>query len=328
MKTSKQSNEILKQAIISLVHRTQYVGEYEGNRVDLTIAGRFEYITVDKSDYPVVGDVVLFRQIDETKGIIERVKRRRNTLRRSGVSLTNEAQVLASNIDIIFVCMAMDEDFNMKKLSNFISLTYDVDAEVVILLTKKDVTTKEDSFVQRVNNVYKEEIMAMSIYHEADIENLEQRIGQKTAVFIGSSGVGKSSLINRLLKEDRLKVNEVRDSDAQGRHTTTHRELIHLPQGGTVIDTPGIRVVESHFVEDLDDAFEEVIALADECKFRDCKHENEPGCHVLEAIEDGILTIERFASYQKVLKLNRYHKKRDLERKRMMEKKNTYPEKG
>lgn len=328
MKTSKQTNDSLKQAVITAVHRTNYVSECEGNTLHLTLAGRLQYITVDKSDYPVVGDHVLIRQVDHSSGVIESVKARKNILKRSGVSLTNEAQILAANIDIIFVCMAMDKDFNMRKLGNFLSLTYSVDAEVVILLTKKDVTEQEASYIERVNSVYKEEIKTMSIYDETDILDLQESIGEKTAVFIGSSGVGKSSLINALLEDNHLKVNDVRNSDSQGRHTTTHRELIHLPRGGVVIDTPGIRVVESHFVDDVDDAFEEVIALAEGCKFRDCKHENEPGCHVREAIENGTLTIERFESYQKVIKLNRYHKKRDIERKRMMEKKNTYPVKG
>lgn len=328
MNTSKKQTDLLKEAVITAVHRTEYVCECDGKTIHLVLAGRFQYLTFDKSDYPVVGDKVMVRIVDEHTGVIESVCARKNVLMRAGVSPSSDAQILAANIDIIFVCMAMDKDFNMKKLQNFLSLTYDVGAKTVILLTKKDVTENQEAYINQVKSTHKEEIQTISVYDEEDIEALEHYIGLDTAVFIGSSGVGKSSLINALLKEERFKVNDVRESDAQGRHTTTHRELIHLPSGGVVIDTPGIRVVYSHFVDDVDDAFEEVIAISETCKFRDCKHENEPGCAVKKALKNDELTEERFEAYKKILKLNKYHQKRDNERKRLMEKKNAYPKSG
>ena len=180
-------------------------------------------------------------------------------------------------------------------------------------------------YIQQVREHFDEELMVVSSYDEEDMKQVEARITHDTSIFVGSSGVGKSSIINALLKEEKFQVNSVRQSDSQGRHTTTHRELIHLPNGGKVIDTPGIRIVYSHIVDDLDDAFEEVLLLAEKCKFRDCKHEQEPGCNVQKALEEDVLSVERFEAYKKIVKLNRYHKKRDQERARMLEKKNAYP---
>ena len=324
MHTSKQVDG-LKEAVITCVHRTEYLAESEGQNIKASLAGRFHYLTFDKSEYPVVGDKVLIRMVDEETGVIESVEVRKNVFQRSGVGLSKEAQVLAANVDIIFVCMGLDKDFNIKKLQNFLSLTYSVDAQVVILLTKKDLVSDPSEYIQQVRDHFDEELMVVSSYVGEDMKQVEARIAQDTSIFVGSSGVGKSSIINALLKEEKFQVNSVRESDSQGRHTTTHRELIHLPNGGKVIDTPGIRIVYSHIVDDLDDAFEEVLLLAEKCKFRDCKHEQEPGCNVQKALEEDVLSVERFEAYKKIVKLNRYHKKRDQERARMLEKKNAYP---
>lgn len=324
MYTSKQEDG-LKKAVVIAVHRTEYITECDGQRVSASLAGRFHYLTFDKNDYPVVGDYVLLRMVDAKAGVIESVESRRNVFKRSGVGLSGEAQVLAANLDSIFVCMGLDKDFNIRKLQNFLSLTYGVDADVVILLTKRDLVEDVSSYRDEVQEHFDEEILVVSSYNEEDIREIEQKIGQGTTIFVGSSGVGKSSIINALLEEEKFKVNSVRESDSQGRHTTTHRELLHLANGGKVIDTPGIRIVYSHVVEDVEDAFEEVLVFAENCKFRDCKHEKEPGCNVRKALEDGDLSEERFKAYTKILKLNRYHKKRDQERVRMMDKKNAYP---
>jgi ribosome biogenesis GTPase len=324
MSTSTQENA-LKDALITAVHRTGYMVEHEGKIFQASLSGRFHYLTFEKSDYPVVGDKVYVRIVDQDKGIIESLQTRKNVLKRSGVKSDEQAQLLAANVDLIFVCMAMDHDFHLKKLQNFLSLTYDTQAETVILLTKKDLAEDTESYINKIRERYHQEIMLVSSFEKEDLKKVQKRIGQKTSIFVGSSGVGKSSIINGLLGEEKLLVQGVRASDSQGRHTTTHRELIHLPNGGVVIDTPGIRVVYSHMVEDLEDAFEEVALLAEDCKFRDCKHEEEPACNVRSALADGRLSRERFEAYQKILKLNRYHKQRDQERKRIIEKKNAYP---
>lgn len=311
--------DLIKGRVI-LTHYSKYIVELEDKKYSCEVSGRFKYTAYNKSDYPVVGDYVLFRKTNELEGIIERVEDRQSTLKRLAITAVHDSQIVASNIDIVFVCMALDNDFNIKKLINFISMSYSNEYETILLLTKSDAGTYIDKKVEEVKMSTDVTTFVLSAFNDSDIDNLSDLIGEKTCVFLGSSGVGKSTLVNKLLGYEHMETNEIRMSDSQGRHTTVHRELIKLPNGGTIIDTPGIRLPKSYFIEDFDTHFDDIFVLSQSCKFRDCTHTNEVDCSVLDAIESGDLSITRYNQYVQAQKLNRFTIKREKQKQRIHEK--------
>ncbi len=315
-----QTSSVLPLGRVVISHRNNHIVYFKNEKYSLEVSGRFKYMAFEKSDYPVVGDYVNFRITDNNRGIIESIQSRHGIIERRGVTSSGEKQLLATNVDVIFVCMALDKDFNISKLLNFLSLTYETDCETVILLTKKDLCDDIDPYILPLKEHHLEKIIPISVYDEEDLKTLEIITKDKTSIFIGSSGVGKSTIINALIGEDRLKTNTVRESDSQGRHTTSHRELIHLSNGGSVIDTPGIREVHSYIINNVDEAFEDIAFFADKCKFRDCTHSNEPGCEVSEALSSGELPNDRYESYLRIQRLNRFNKQREITRQRLQNK--------
>ena len=317
---SEQNKHSLNNGQVIAVYKERYVVESDFKKINMEVSGRFKFVNYKKSDYPQIGDYVKFRMADEYLGIIENVVDRISILEREDVGNLHEKHILATNIDLVFICMSLNEDFNVRKLRNYLSLTYDSNFETIILLTKKDLCNNSDDFVEIVKSVTDCQILTISSFDQEDLDLIQTIINKNTAVFIGSSGVGKSTIINHLIGEEHFKTSQIRLSDAQGRHTTVNRELIQLKSGGKVIDTPGIRIVSSYFVSE--EAFEDIQSLSEECYFSDCKHIQEPGCMVQKAISDGELDTERFEQYLKGMKLNAFHKQRELERTRMFERKN------
>jgi ribosome biogenesis GTPase len=271
-----------------------------------------------KEEYPAVGDYVKLRKIDENLAIIEQLVQRKNVLDRLDVGTIQEKQILAANIDLAFIALSLNQDFNLKKLENFLTLTEGKNFKTMILLTKKDLCDDIDNFITKVRTVTSNDVLVVSAYDLSDIENLRMVMKGLTSVFIGSSGVGKSTLINSLLAKDYLKTNDIRLSDAQGRHTTVSRELIRLDETTAVIDTPGIRIVNAYGIDEYN--FEDILSLKEGCKFRDCQHETEIGCMVQKAIDDGLLEKKRLDAYNKAIKVNNYIRKRENERAHKLEK--------
>lgn len=307
---------------VTTVHKNQYLCVVDTTQYSCTVSGRFKYLSYQKSDYPVVGDYVIFipSEYDNT-GIIEKVCSRYSSLSRLGVTKTGEEQLLASNVDIVFVCMSLNKDFNIRKLRRFLSLGYSSNADTIILLTKSDLAEDVDYYIDEVRNIDSNSpIIVSSMDDEDSIQKINRMLVNKTGVFLGSSGVGKSTIVNKLLHKEYLETKTIRESDAQGRHTTSHRELIVLPNGGTVIDTPGIRMVYTYIVDDLESAYNQVIQLAKHCKFQDCTHTSEPGCHVKKELDSGELDREVFDSYLHTMRLNRHNERRELVRTRSQNK--------
>ncbi len=305
-------------------HVSKYIVEYNKQKYTLEVSGRFKYIAYLKSDYPVVGDYVLFRETGDLEGIIESVVERENTLKRLGTYGDGNEQLIAANIDIVFVCMSLNEDFHIKKLHNFLRLAHNTNFEAIVLLTKKDLCEDIEVYITQVESITSDPIYTISIYDQDDIGTLHDIIDNKTAVFIGSSGVGKSSIVNGLLGEEHFKTNGIRISDAQGHHTTVHRELVHLDNGGSIIDSPGIRIVNSFYVDNLEDEFSDITTLSKECRFSDCTHTSEPGCAVQDALISGELDENLFDSYNHTLRLNAHAMRQARAKTRRQEKRKKY----
>lgn len=285
------------------------------------ISGKFRRSVVALSDYPAVGDFVMLDRQDENHGnaIIHQVLTRKSLFVRRAAGTSQDVQVIASNIDIVFICMSLNNDLNLRRLERYLSIAWDSGATPVVVLTKADLCENLQANVAAIEKTaIGVDVVATSSFEEdGHVELLKYMTPGKTVAFIGSSGVGKSTLINQLLGEEAFKTNEIR-SDDKGRHTTTHRELIAIPGRCAVIDTPGMREIGVESA-DLAKAFIDIDELAASCRFRDCQHENEPGCKVKEAIEEGLVSQERLESYKKLKKEAGYDglNSREIERKKI-----------
>jgi ribosome biogenesis GTPase len=281
-----------------------YKAVTENGEFKAQISGKLRYNAANISDYPAVGDFVM---MDENGGnaIIHHILTRKSAFIRKAAGTSNDDQVVAANIDKVFICMSLNRDFNLRRLERYISIGWDSGAVPVVVLTKSDLCENIDDMMNDLDDVALGLEIIITSSLKDDYENIKKYINYgQTVAFIGSSGVGKTTLINKLMGEDIFETKEIRNDD-RGKHTTTKRELILLPEGGIVIDTPGMRElgIES---ADFSKAFADIDELSQMCKFSDCTHTKEPGCAVKRAVEDGILSEERLESYFKLKKEAKY----------------------
>ncbi len=304
-------------------HRNLYKVVTADSELIAEISGRMRHASGEGSDYPAVGDFVMIDRADPRHGnaIIHEILPRKSAFVRRAAGTSNDVQVVATNIDTVFICMSLTRDFNPRRLERYLAIAWASGATPVVVLTKSDLCDDVDSMLARISDVaVGVDIIVTSSVTEAGCDSIPKYVGNgRTAAFIGSSGVGKSTLINRLLGGDFLVTDEVR-KDGKGRHCTTRRDLIAVPTGGAVIDTPGMRELGVETV-DLTRTFDDIDRLAEGCRFSDCHHGTEPGCLVREAIASGELSEERLASYLKLKKEARYDglNSRQIEREKMTE---------
>jgi ribosome biogenesis GTPase len=247
---------------------------------------------------PVVGDWVEI----SPDGTVLALKPRRTRLARKAAGLHDVEQVIAANVDVAFVATAADGDVNERRLERYLTVVHEGGAEPVVLLMKADACADLDAMRARVQSAASgADVVVVSARTGEGVDEVASRIAPgRLAALLGSSGVGKSTLVNRLLGAERQKVGELRD-DGKGRHTTTRREIVVLAGGGLLLDMPGMRELGLIDAEEgLGEAFPEVTALTEQCRFRDCKHEKEPGCAVRAALESGAVDAARFESWQKL----------------------------
>ncbi len=268
------------------------------------------YYNEQYESFPTTGDFVLIQyNLSGDSQIIKTLERKSKFSRNDfsghavGYVKTVKEQVVASNFDYVFIMLSLNHDFNLKRIERYLILSWQSGAVPVVILTKSDLV---NDYMQQLRDVEKIAsgvgVFAVSAKTGHGIDLLSGYLKQgKTIVFLGSSGVGKSSLVNALAGEEIMAVNEIREDDSRGRHTTTHRQLIMLPSGVMVIDTPGMREIGIWDVDEgLGEAFTDVEKYFGKCRFSDCRHKSEPGCAVKEAIAKGELSKERWNSYLQI----------------------------
>ncbi|MFA6439346.1 MAG: ribosome small subunit-dependent GTPase A [Bacteriovoracaceae bacterium] len=289
-------------------HKGRYTILRDDAVLSAEITGKMMFDATTRKDYPAVGDWVAVQLYDEhSPAIIHHILPRSTVLSRKTSGREIEEQIIAVNMDIIFIVQGLDKNYNLRRLERFLVVASHSGAKPVVLLSKTDLLTDQElqvilTEVQTIaDNAPVIAYSAKSLYHLDAIKELIQK--ETTVCFIGSSGAGKSTLINRLIGREKLLTQEVREEDSRGKHTTTHRELIPLQNGGCVIDTPGLRELGLWEVDSsIDNTFPDIAELALECKFTDCTHTHEPGCAVQAAIDDGTLEAGRYHSYVKLQK--------------------------
>ncbi len=304
--TDRFSNEATLYPDLTLARITaQYRGLYkivtEHGEMQAEISGKFRYETTELAKFPTVGDFVMVSvDCSESNAIIHHVLTRKSVFLRTAVGVSGQAQSMAANIDTVFICMSLNNNFNLSRLERYLSVAWDSGATPVVLLTKSDLcydlaTAVDD--VERVSSF--SDVIPLSAFDDNVEDKLSKYLNAgTTSAFIGSSGVGKSTLINKLLGEDMLATSGIGKSD-KGRHTTTGREMFPSHFGGVLIDTPGMRELGAESA-DLGKTFDDIEELVNRCKFHDCTHVNEPGCAILEALDNGTLDHRRFQNYCKL----------------------------
>lgn len=285
-------------------HRSLYRVLGEGGELPARLAGRMRHHAASPADLPAVGDwVMLDAEPDADAAVIRALLPRRSKFSRKVAGERAAEQVVAANVDVVWIVSALDADLSLRRIERYLALGWESGATPVVVLSKADLRDDVDDAVRRVESVaLGTAVHAVSGLTGQGTDALRAYLGgHATVALLGSSGVGKSTLINHLAGGEVQRVAEVRASDQKGRHTTTHRQLVRLPGGGLIVDTPGMRELQLWDAEGgVQDTFGDVEELAAGCRFADCRHAAEPGCAVLAAVESGALDAGRLASYHKL----------------------------
>lgn len=279
------------------------------------------YYDNPNSIYPTTGDFVIIEWNDNGESMIcETLKRESSFSRTASSSDRNHKihnqheQLIAANFDYVFIIQSLNNNFNLHRIERYLSLAWESGGIPVIILTKCDLVENIQEYIEKVESIaIGVDVYAVSCVNRYGLEDLQKYFSKgKTIVFLGSSGVGKSTLVNTLYGKEVMKTSEIRENDSRGRHTTTSRNLIMLPNGAMIIDTPGMRELGMWDAEKgIEKTFQDIEQYIGLCRFSDCTHTNEPGCKIIEAIEDEKIERERFEQYKKLQKESEYNTNSD-----------------
>ncbi|HUQ77427.1 MAG TPA: ribosome small subunit-dependent GTPase A [Patescibacteria group bacterium] len=291
--------------------RYQIVGE--AGELPASISGRFRHEAAnDPSAYPAVGDWVAVERAPTGDTTIHALLPRRTALIRQASGKRTQAQIVGANLDTVFVVASLNADLNLRRLERYIAAARESGAEPIVVLSKADLGGDIDAILLGVASVAGgAAFVVISSFDGRGVDEVRERIpAGRTVAFVGSSGVGKSTLLNTLAGEDRALVREVRAGDARGRHTTTRRQLHLLPAGGLILDTPGMRELALWDADGLDQSFTDIDEIVARCRFGNCSHNGEPGCAIAAALADGSLGADRLESWQKLIGETAHHARR------------------
>jgi len=294
-------HEQILTARVTAVHRERY--QLSCDRGELYARLKTKEYYLDQAQFPTVGDYVMIQYVENGDSLILSTLPRRTVFTRREPGPIPREQAVAANFDYVFILQSLNQDFNPKRLERYLTLAWQSGAEPVVLLTKADLVEDHWEYLIAAERVAMGVgIHPISAHSGYGLQRLNAYLQPgKTVVFLGSSGVGKSSLVNALAGEEIMAVAAIREDDSKGRHTTTHRQLLRLCSGAAIIDTPGMRELGMwEASEGLTDAFADVQAYLGRCRFSDCTHTREPSCAIRAAIDRGELDLERWESYQKL----------------------------
>jgi ribosome biogenesis GTPase len=296
---------------------TEDRGSYQvvaaGGELRAAVSGRFRHeANADPSAFPAVGDWVAIEAGSSGETIIHAILPRRSALIRQASGKRTEAQVVGANLDVVFVVASLNADLNLRRLERYVTAAWESGAEPVVLLSKADLGGDVEGVLLAVARVAAgAKVVVVSSFDGRGVDEVRAQIEVgRTVAFVGSSGVGKSTLLNRLAGEERALVREIREDDGRGRHTTTRRQLYLLPEGGLVLDTPGMRELSLWDGDGLDQSFVDVDEIVALCRFGNCSHNGEPGCAIAAAMADGSLASDRHESWQKLQRETAHHARR------------------
>jgi ribosome biogenesis GTPase len=288
-------------------HRERYIVSTGDKEYDAEITGNLRFAASSRADFPAVGDWVAMTIHDPDLAIIHKILPRKSVLERQAVGKFGEKQIISTNIDVAFIIQSINNNFSINRLERYLAICYSANIEPVLVISKIDLSTGRDirnaisDLETRDKNV--KYILLSNMTHKGLDQILDFIQQGKTYCVVGSSGVGKSTLINNLLKKNILKTGLISQSTNKGRHITDHRELFVMENGGIIIDTPGMRELGiTDNTEGIQTTFQEIYDLSLKCKFPDCRHLNETGCAVIEALNNGIIDKDSFDNYQKIQK--------------------------
>jgi ribosome biogenesis GTPase len=309
---------------VAMEHKHLYRVYSEHGDLLADVSGKFRYEVLGRHDFPAVGEWVLMSvRAEEKKATIHGLLPRKSKFSRKIAGTTTEEQIVATNIDTVFLVNALNHDFNLRRIERYLVLAWESGANPVIILTKADLCQDLEAKIREVDSVaLGVPVYAISAAQKEGIEELAPYLREgQTVALLGSSGAGKSTLVNCLYGQEVQEVKEVREGDDRGKHTTTYRELILLPQGGLIVDTPGMRELKLWDAEDsLQDSFKDIEEFSSLCYFNDCQHKTEHSCGVKEALEDGRLDTARYNNYKKLQKELAFLAKKEKQKEKLKQK--------